>query len=187
VDTPDLCDNSALIGETYSCPDDDLLEGNSLLYLGLKYALKGQLFPAPLHYDLPPFLYWLRYLATGHPIPVGGQDVYLHPAAWAGWAGLLVTFLNLIPVGQLDGGHTLYALMGKKALPLWKFILVLLALLGLLWWGWWLWAVIIFFFGQRHAEPLDQITPLDKRRKALAVLVLVLFVLVLTPVPFVLF
>lgn len=177
------CPTAALPGETYTCPNDDLLEGNSLLYLSAKYLVKGEWLPAPPRYDQSPPVYWLRYWFTGRPIPLGGRDVYLHPIAWAAWAGLLVTFLNLIPVGQLDGGHALYALLGRKSFGIWRALLVLLLLLGFLWSGWWLWAIIIFFFGQAHADPLDQITPLDTRRKGLAVLMLVLFLLLLTPVP----
>jgi len=183
----DVCPNTALVGQTYSCPADDLLEGNSILYLGLKYLTHGELLPAPAHYDLPPLLYWIRNVFTGHPIPLGGKDVMLHPVAWAGWAGILVTFLNLVPAGQLDGGHTLYALFGKRVNRVLPVILLALMALGFFWSGWWLWAAIIFFLGRTHAEPLDQITELDAPRKILAVLVLVLFILVLTPVPFTLF
>jgi len=185
--TPDACPNSANIGDTYSCPDDNLLEGNSLLYLGLKYIVKGKLLPSPVSYDVSPLAYWVRYLLTGHPLPVGGQDVGLHPVAWAGWAGLLVTFLNLIPAGQLDGGHVLYALFGKRVNRILPVILVAMVLLGFFWGGWWLWAFLIFLLGRSHAEPLDQITPLDDRRKALAVLMLVIFLLILMPVPYVTF
>jgi membrane-associated protease RseP (regulator of RpoE activity) len=103
--------------------------------------------------------------------------------AWAGWAGLLVTALNLIPVGQLDGGHTLYVLFGEKARRVFPVIVIGLGLLGLVWAGWWLWVMLIFFFGQRHAEPLDQITKLDSRRRAVAIFVLILFFLLFTPIP----
>jgi len=185
--TADVCPNTASLGETYSCPGTSLLEGNSLLYLGMKYLVKGELLPAPLHYDLPPLLYWIRYFFTGHPIPIGGRDVMLHPVAWAAWAGLLVTFLNLIPVGQLDGGHVLYAVFGKRARYVFPVILAAGLLLTLFWNGWWLWVVIIFLLGRSHAEPLDQITRLDSSRKILAVLMLVIFLLVLTPIPYVTF
>ncbi|MCX6034614.1 MAG: site-2 protease family protein [Chloroflexi bacterium] len=187
ANSSDVCPNSANIGDSYSCPDDNLLEGNSLLYLGLKYIVKGELLPSPVSYPVPPLLYWTRYILTGHPIPVGGQDVVLHPVAWAGWAGLLVTFLNLIPAGQLDGGHVLYALFGRRVGKVFPVILVAMILLGFLWSGWWLWAFLIFWVGRSHAEPLDQITPLDTLRKTLAVVILVVFLLVLTPVPYVIF
>lgn len=160
------------------------LEGNSLLYLGMKYLTKGELLPAPFTYgNLNPLIYWIRYLFTGSPLPLGGYDVMMHPIAWAGWAGLLVTSLNLIPAGQLDGGHILYVISGQKARRLVPFIILALVILGFFWSGWWLWAVLIFFLGRSHMEPLDQITPLDPRRKILALLAIVLFFLVFIPVP----
>jgi membrane-associated protease RseP (regulator of RpoE activity) len=160
------------------------LEGNSILYLLSKFIVFGQLLPSPNNYgNLPPLLYWIRYFFTGQPFPLGGADVMLHPVAWAGWAGLLVTALNLIPAGQLDGGHVLYVLLGRYASGLLPFILGGLVVLGLVWPGWWLWAFLIFLLGRYHAEPLDQITPLDTPRRAIAVLGLVIFVLVFTPVP----
>jgi Zn-dependent protease len=168
--------------------DDDLMEGNSLLYLSLKYAVHGELLPAPVSYgDTPPALHWLGYILTGQPVPLGGRDVLLHPVALAGWAGLLVTFLNLIPAGQLDGGHILYTLLGRRTRTLLPFILLVLFGLGFLWAGWWLWAGLLFLLGRVHAEPLDQITPLDGRRKLLAAFMLLVFLAVLTPVPFVVF
>ena len=125
------------------------LEGNSILYLALKALVKGQLLPSPATYGgISPILYWIRYFFTGQPYPLGGSDVMLHPVAWAGWAGLLVTSLNLIPAGQLDGGHLFYVLFGEKGskriLPA---ILVILTGLGFFWNGWWLWVALILFFG----------------------------------------
>lgn len=161
-------------------------EGNSILYLLIKFIVKGQLFPQPVNYaGLSPIIYWIRYFFTGHPIPAGGLYLDTSPIAWAGWAGLLVTCLNLIPAGQLDGGHIMYVLIGKKSINLLPFILVALIFLGFAWSGWWIWAVLIFFLGRSHAEPLDQITPLDPKRKALAILGLIVFVLVFIPAPLV--
>ena len=114
---------------------------------------------------------------------MGGMDVMLHPFAYAGWVGLLITGLNLIPAGQLDGGHSVFVLLGKKARALLPFILGFLVILGFFWNGWWLWAFLIFILGRVYAEPLDQITPLDHRRKWLAVAGLVIFVLVFIPIP----
>lgn len=163
------------------------LEGNSLLYLLLKFAAKGQLLPAPVDYGgTPPFLYWLKYFFTGQPIPWGGMDVMLHPVAWAGWVGLLVTSLNLIPAGQLDGGHIFYSLFGtsgmKKAFPA---IVIVLSALGWFWNGWWLWVVLILLLGRTSAEPLDQITPLDKKHKRLGYFGILVFILVFMPIPIV--
>jgi membrane-associated protease RseP (regulator of RpoE activity) len=137
-----------------------LLEGNSLAYLLLKFVVFGR---------------WL---------PGGGWDVFIHPVAFAGWAGLLVTSLNLIPAGQLDGGHVLYSLLGDQArLLTWPIILVLLAMGLFLWPGWFLWAGIVFLFGQGHPGSLDRVTRLDGRRKVVAVAVLALLVLTFTPIP----
>ncbi|MFN3492491.1 MAG: site-2 protease family protein, partial [Anaerolineales bacterium] len=77
------------------------IEGNSLIYLLAKYITFGQLLPAPV--EPQGILYWLQYFFTGRPIPFGGMDVFIHPVAFAGWAGILVTALNLIPAGTLDG------------------------------------------------------------------------------------
>jgi membrane-associated protease RseP (regulator of RpoE activity) len=165
---------------------EGILEGNSLLYLLSKFAVFHRWLPQPVSYgNTPPFLYWIRYFFTGHPIPMGGMDVYLHPVAWAGWAGILVTALNLIPTGTLDGGHILYALLGDKVRKYFSYIFITLLLLGFVWEGWWLWAGLLYLLGRTYAEPLDTITPLDKPRRALAILALVVFVLVFTPVPLV--
>ena len=161
------------------------LEGNSLLYLFLKFAVFGQLLPAPASYGgLPEWLYWLRYFFTGRPFPLGGMDVLLHPVAMAGWAGILITALNLIPAGQFDGGHVMYVLFGRKAAQrLLPFILVALAVLGMFWFGWWIWIFLIFFLGRVYAEPLDQITELDPARRRLGIFAIVVFILVFTPIP----
>jgi membrane-associated protease RseP (regulator of RpoE activity) len=164
------------------------MEGNSLLYLGAKYLVTGRLLPEPLSFgQLEPLQYWIRYFFTSRPFPAGGTDVLLGPVAWAGWVGLLVTALNLIPAGQLDGGHLIYVLSRKMARALWSVVVVALVALGLVWTGWYLWAFLIFFLGRAHAQPLDTITPLDGRRKALAILGIVIFFLVFTPVPLAIF
>jgi Zn-dependent protease len=160
-----------------------VFEGNSLTYLLLKFIVFGKLLPAPASYTLPPLLHWVVYFFSGLPIPLGAQDIMVNQVAWAGWAGLLVTALNLIPAGQLDGGHLIYVLLGRRARRLVPVILVALAIMGFAWMGWWLWAFLIFTLGRAYAEPLDLITPVDGKRKALAVLGLVLFAFVFTPVP----
>jgi hypothetical protein len=110
-----------------------------------------------------------------------GMVLRLHPFALAAWFGLLATAINLLPLGQLDGGHILYAAAGRwqrrLALPLW----VALALAGMLWGGWALWCVVIFAMGLYHPPVVDEATPLDKRRRALAVTALVVLALCFTP------
>jgi Zn-dependent protease len=160
------------------------LEGNSILYLLSKYIVHGQWLPSPASFDgTPPYLYWLRFFFTGRPAPIGGMDVMLHPVAWAGWAGLLVTALNLIPAGQLDGGHVLYSLFGKNARYILPLVLIGLGILGFFWSGWWLWVFLIVMLGSSHAQPLDQITKLDHGRAVLAIFGLIVFILVFVPVP----
>jgi len=165
-----------------------MLEGNSIIYLMAKYMVFGRWLPEPVNFGgLSPMLYWLKYFFTGQPLPIGGLDVMIHPVAWAGWAGLLVTALNLIPAGQLDGGHVLYVLLGKRVQALLPFILAGLVALGFVWSGWWLWAALVFLLGRFHAEPLDQITTLDPVRRAIAWFGIVLFILVFIPVPLIQF
>ena len=137
------------------------IEGNSILYALSKILVLGQFYPTATH------------------------DVFLSSYAWAGWVGFLVTGLNLFPVGQLDGGHVSYVLFGNKAKNFfWPVVLGLLAL-GLLTGAttWLIWVGLLFFFGRRHAEPLDAVTELDPRRKILAICTLLLFFLVFVPIP----
>ncbi|MBI3739732.1 MAG: site-2 protease family protein, partial [Chloroflexi bacterium] len=149
-------------------PTDGMIqqEGNSLLYLLAKYIMFGKLLPAPTStHGVSLALYWLRYFFTGQPAPLGATDVLIHPVAFAGWAGLLVTALNLIPAGTLDGGHVIYSLFGDRAAKAFPVIFGALILMGLFWSGWWIWAVLLLWLGRVHAEPLDQITELDPKRR----------------------
>jgi len=161
---------------------NSFLEGNSLLYLFAKFAVFGRLLPAPA--EPQGILYWILYFFTGQPVPFGGMDVFIHPVAFAGWAGILVTALNLIPAGTLDGGHVIYSLFGDKARRAFPFIIILLGLMGIFWNGWWMWALLLFWLGRVQAQPLDQITTLDAKRRGVAALMIVIFFLVFMPVPF---
>lgn len=111
-------------------------------------------------------------------------NIYLHPVARAAWVGLFATALNLLPIGQLDGGHILYAATGEKYHRLLSrlFLLALLPL-GYLWSGWLLWSVLVFFLGTRHPALSDPV-PLDHRRRWLGALALVIFILCFMPRPF---
>jgi membrane-associated protease RseP (regulator of RpoE activity) len=167
---------------------DDMIEGNSILYALLKYAVFGR---------------WL---------PSGGIDVQLHPMAFAGWVGLLITMINLMPIGQLDGGHIARAALGQShetwsrrlhiALPILgavtgavMFVVarcagrgtldaLAYAQSGLL--PWLVWTLMLGLMRRQAGEyhpPVGE-TPLDPRRQRYAVAMLVIFLLIATPVPF---
>ncbi len=115
----------------------------------------------------------------------GSQDILLHPVAFAGWIGLFVTSLNLIPVGQLDGGHIAYALLGEKHAHLSKLLVAVMVSLGLfLWEGWAIWAVLLLILRLRHPPVLYWEVPLDYKRKLIGWFALLIFVLTFIPVPF---
>lgn len=127
----------------------------------------------------------LSWLALGPMTPE--QDVILHPVAFAGWIGLLVTALNLLPVGQLDGGHVAYALFPDYHRYISLGVLGLLVVCGVVFWsGWLLWAVLLVFLGWRHPPPYEFWVPLDRRRRVLGVITIVVFGLTFSPAPFVL-
>ncbi|HKZ69121.1 MAG TPA: site-2 protease family protein [Anaerolineales bacterium] len=114
-----------------------------------------------------------------------GYAVALHPIAIAAWFGMLVTGFNLLPMGQLDGGHVAYAVLGKFARPLAYLAFGALILMGFtVWSGWWTWAFLAMLTGLRHAQPLNDITPLDPVRKFVGALTLLWFLLIITPKPF---
>jgi len=117
----------------------------------------------------------------------GSEAVLLHPIAFAGWLGLFVTALNLMPLGQLDGGHILYALWDQpgQERAAHVFLLVLFPL-GLLWWGWWVWGVAALLVNRgrlRHPPVLQPLAPLDPRRRRLARFAILIFFLTLPPLP----
>lgn len=117
------------------------------------------------------------------PIPEG-QDVLLHPLAYAGWVGLLVTALNLLPIGQLDGGHVLYALLRKKSRLFSLFFYGALLITCLFFFAGWLLILILLAIFRNHPPTLNDVKPLDKKRKILGSIILIVFVLSFTPVPF---
>lgn len=137
-----------------------LVEGNSLFYALAKFLVFGE---------------WL---------PNAERDVFVNQLAWAGWTGLFVTGLNLIPVGQLDGGHVLYSLLGKHARLVFYPAIIGLALLTVATRGALIFILILLLlFGRTYAVPLDDITPLDARRRLVGIVTLMIFVLVFVPVP----
>jgi membrane-associated protease RseP (regulator of RpoE activity) len=110
-------------------------------------------------------------------------DVYLHPVARAAWVGLLATALNLLPIGQLDGGHVLYAFLGERMRMLSRIFVGVLVLMGFFFaWSWFFWAGLLFFFGMRHPVIIDP-APLNPVRRWLALAALIILILSFTPTP----
>jgi Zn-dependent protease len=127
----------------------------------------------------------LSKLALG-PAAAEGHRLILNPLAFAGWLGLLVTALNLLPIGQLDGGHIAHALFGsRKGHTISIVALVSLFFLALFVWpGLMMWAFIVYFIaGTRDAPPANDITPVDRPRQALGYFAFALLALILVPVP----
>ncbi len=128
---------------------------------------------------------WLAGLIHG-PL-VEGTDLFIHPLGYAAWFGMLATALNLLPFGQLDGGHIAYAALGRRS---WIVSLATLGLVITLAWvsnSWTVMAVMLsamaWFMGVRHPAPIDDHTPLTPRRIALALLALAMFAGCFTPEP----
>jgi Zn-dependent protease len=129
-----------------------------------------------------PITWALRRLSLGTPAAVA-----LSPVAFAGWVGMFVTMLNLLPMSQLDGGHVLYAVLpawhARVAQAIWLTIVVL----GYFWWGWLLWGLLVLSMGRgrlSHPPVLDAYRPLPASRVRSAWGALALFVLTFAPVPF---
>jgi membrane-associated protease RseP (regulator of RpoE activity) len=120
---------------------------------------------------------WLRF--PGVP----AADIALHPVARAAWVGLLATALNLLPIGQLDGGHLLYAFLGERSRWLSRAFVVVLVPMGIFFaYSWLVWAALLVFFGMRHPSIVDP-SPLGRVRSWLGFAALVVFVLSFTVAP----
>lgn len=154
----------------------------------LPFLILGSAWSKPIHgtvsedtlaFGLPLAMRLSQWLTHGSVLEIS----VLHPFAVASWAGMLATAMNLLPMGQLDGGHIVYAAAGER----WHkwlsagFLLVLAAL-GFAYWAWWFWAVAMFFIGRRHPLVYDR-TPINGARMSLAVCAGVLLVLCIAAVP----
>jgi Zn-dependent protease len=113
-----------------------------------------------------------------------GFDVILHPVAFAGWVGVLVTALNLFPMGQLDGGHIAYAVLGTRSRRLAQAFLIAFAVMGVLFWvGWFVWALLILVLGLKHPRVWDETAPLGRGRTWLTIGLALVFLLCFIPDP----
>ncbi|MGQ9908576.1 MAG: site-2 protease family protein [Candidatus Flexifilum sp.] len=165
-----------LAGLTFAIP---------ILFIGLATSIVSPIQPGA-SVEGNSLLYALaKTIVFGRFLPDGQVDVLVNQLAWAGWTGLLVTALNLIPLGQLDGGHILFSLIGDAARKLYFPLLGVLALLVFFVSDvWLLWLILLLFFGRLYASPLDMITPLTPRRRWIAYLALVVLIVTFIPAPF---
>ena len=116
--------------------------------------------------------------------PSDGTVLLLHDVAFAGWVGLFVTGLNLLPMSQLDGGHISYAVFGKRSeLVGWTVFCVLLAVCLTISYQYALFLVLMLFMRIRHAPTLDDAVPLGRSRKVIALALVVVFALSFVPIP----
>lgn len=114
-----------------------------------------------------------------------GYDIFLHPIGFAGWIGLFVTSLNLLPIGQLDGGHITYALIGEKHRNLSIFFIILLIIIGVVFWlGWLLWAIMMLILGINHPPVVYWERNLPINRVWIGFISFVIFFLTFIPEPF---
>jgi membrane-associated protease RseP (regulator of RpoE activity) len=129
---------------------------------------------------LPPLL--LQWLGSLFTIP---GNATIHPTLFAGWVGIFLTAVNLLPAGQLDGGHVARAILKEKHKYASWAVIIVLAGLSFFYTGWLLFALLILLLiGTQHQPPLNEITPLDTRRKLLGLLILIIFIISFAPVPF---
>jgi len=124
----------------------------------------------------------LIYLGIENLMPIQG-DFLLHPTAFAAWVGFLVTALNLLPIGQLDGGHISRALLGQKAKYLTWVAAAAMIAIGFFYFAWLIFAMFILFLGVRHPPPLNDISKLDFKRIAVGALAFMLLVVSFVPIP----
>ncbi len=134
----------------------------------------------PLLFKAAAWLFW--------GTPPAGYSVNMHPIAFGAWFGLLATALNLSPIGQLDGGHISYSVLGSRGSTYVTFATVAIAIaLGFYAQSWIVWSglmvVMLVVFGPRHPRVFDEATPLDRRRLLLACFALLMFILCFTPSP----
>jgi membrane-associated protease RseP (regulator of RpoE activity) len=160
-----------------------------VLFIGM-YLSKVDEIPRDFQGELfwlgEPLLFKLAaWLTFGHV--ADGFTISMHPVAFAAWFGMLATALNLFPIGQLDGGHISYAVLGRKSSVV---TLVMVAcLIGLAFWShsWFVWAgltvLMLLVFGPHHPRTPDEHVPLDPTRKALAIFAVIMFILCFTPAP----
>lgn len=166
-------------------PFAGLIVAVPLLFYGLSISTVGQMPTTGYMQEGNSAFYLLAKLAMfGQILPNNGVDVQLSDIAFAAWIGLLVTMFNLLPIGQLDGGHAAYAILGPSAVYLAYATIAFCFLLGVFVDNTWLiWGVIALLANPRHPAPYDDVTQVDWRRMLLALIAAIVLLFLLTPSP----
>jgi membrane-associated protease RseP (regulator of RpoE activity) len=166
-------------------PFAGLIVAIPLLFYGLSISTVGQMPTTGYMQEGNSAFYLLAKLTMfGQILPNNGVDVQLSDIAFAAWIGLLVTMFNLLPIGQLDGGHAAYAILGPSAIYLAYATIAFCFMLGIFVDNTWLvWGVIATLANPRHPAPYDDVTPVDWRRMFLALIAVIVLLFLLTPSP----
>lgn len=138
----------------------------------------------PISIGSGPLVHAIAYWAF--PQDLGVNPILLHPVAFAAWVGLFVTFLNLLPFGQLDGGHILHAFSDRAQRVASVVFLMALLPAGRLWWGWWLWGSLVFVLSRgrlAHPRIVQPQVPLGRGRRWVVALSIFIFLITFVPVP----
>jgi len=151
-------------------------------FIGLLILIPAPPIEGSSHIQSPILWYLLAQLLSSlrmFPQPPSGHELYLHPVTFAGWVGIIVTMLNLLPAAMLDGGHVARAFVGEKL----SFILTFLSVLFLFYVGFWPMALFVLFLSMfKHPGPLDDVSSLSMGRKLLTVGLIAIFVLCSFPI-----
>jgi membrane-associated protease RseP (regulator of RpoE activity) len=152
------------------------------LGVGLAFSkvIPGIAHQGSLHFGVPSLLWVLAHAIFPD---AGSGDIYLHPMARAAWIGMFATAMNLLPIGQLDGGHLLYSFFPRRHKLVSKLLCVALLPLGFYWPGWVLWGLVLLILGRRHPF-IEDPAPLSAGRRKLAWLALAIFALCFSYQPF---
>jgi membrane-associated protease RseP (regulator of RpoE activity) len=178
-------DRRALFDVGVSGPIVGVIASIIVVAIGLSLPFTPSTTGEILELGTPPLFELIAYLTNF-------RGDFIHPIAIAGWVGMLVTFLNMSPVGQLDGGHVLRAMIGSKAEIASRTVpFLLIALGGILEYFykvyspiWVFWGLITLFFSmQQHPEPVDDLTPLDRKRVIIGIIAFIIAALCFTPIP----
>jgi membrane-associated protease RseP (regulator of RpoE activity) len=180
-----------------------IMDRNSLMDVGAAGPLAGSLVAIPflilglLYSEIRPQTTGFTGISLGSSIILEtvcllrfgefsfNATIILHPTAMAAMFGLFVTAMNLLPIGQLDGGHVVYALFGPRGARVvgLTFFVALIPLGIFVWQGWLIFAVLTLFLGLRHPPPIYDYLPLDPRRRLIGWIAVVLFIVTFVPEP----